>query len=118
MSSNLAPTLPVPYGTRFALRRFGAGAGRLRRNLPALVGLVISVLVVGLAVFAPLLTPYDPNAIDYRAMLHGPSAPHLLGTDDLGRDVFTRTLYGGRLSLAVSLGSVAMAVALGVPLRG
>jgi ABC-type dipeptide/oligopeptide/nickel transport system permease subunit len=116
MSSNLAPTLPVPYGTRFALRRFGAGTGRLLRNRLALVGLVISVPVVGVVVLASLLTPYDPNAIDYHAMLQGPSAAHLLGTDDLGRDVFTRALYGGRLSLAVSLGSVAMAVAGGVPL--
>jgi peptide/nickel transport system permease protein len=116
MSSNLAPTLPVPYGTRFVLRRFGAGAGRLLRNRLALVGLVISVFIVSVVLFASLLTPYGPNAIDYRAMLRGPSAAHLLGTDDLGRDVLTRTLYGGRLSLAVSLASVAMAVGGGVPL--
>jgi ABC-type dipeptide/oligopeptide/nickel transport system permease subunit len=116
MSGKLARTLPVPYGTRFVVRRFGAGAGRLMRNRLALVGLVISVLVVGVVLFAPLLTPYDPNTIDYRAMLHGPSVAHLLGTDDLGRDVLTRTLYGGRLSLAVSLASVAMAVTGGVPI--
>ena len=116
MSSNFAPTLPVPYGTRFVLRRFGAGAGRLLRNRLALVGLVISVFIVSVVLFASLLTPYGPNAIDYRAMLRGPSAAHLLGTDDLGRDVLTRTLYGGRLSLAVSLASVAMAVGGGVPL--
>ena len=116
MSGNIAPTLAVPYGTRSAFRRFSAGAGRLLRNPLALVGVVISVLIVGLVLVAPLLTPYGPNAIDYRSMLHGPSAAHLLGTDDLGRDVLTRTLYGGRLSLAVSLASVALAVAGGVPL--
>lgn len=116
MSGQIAQDLPLRYGSRAFLRRFGAGSGRLLRNRLALCGLVISVLVVGVVLFAPLLTPYGPNSMDYRAMLHAPSSVHLLGTDDLGRDVFTRTLYGGRLSLAVSLASVALAVLGGLPL--
>jgi ABC-type dipeptide/oligopeptide/nickel transport system permease subunit len=102
------------HGT--ARRRFIAASGRLLRNRLALFGLVMSVLIVGLVLAAPLITFYGPDAMDYRAMLHAPSLLHPLGTDDLGRDVFTRTLYGGRLSLAVSLVSVALAVAGGVPI--
>jgi peptide/nickel transport system permease protein len=102
------------HGT--ARRRVIAASGRLLRNRLALCGLVMSVLIVGLVLAAPLITVYAPDAMDYRAMLHAPSLLHPLGTDDLGRDVFTRTLYGGRLSLAVSLVSVALAVAAGVPI--
>jgi len=116
MSGNIAPNVAVSYEPRAPFGRLGAATSRLLRNRLALVGTVISVLIVVLVLIAPLVTPYGPNAIDYRAMLHGPSAAHLLGTDDLGRDVFTRTLYGGRLSLAVSLGSIALAVGAGVPL--
>jgi ABC-type dipeptide/oligopeptide/nickel transport system permease subunit len=102
------------HGT--ARRRFIAASGRLLRNRLALCGLAMSVLIVGLVLAAPLITFYGPDAMDYRATLHAPSPLHPLGTDDLGRDVFTRTLYGGRLSLAVSLVSVALAVAGGVPI--
>jgi ABC-type dipeptide/oligopeptide/nickel transport system permease subunit len=97
-------------------RRAIAVAGRLLRNQHALCGLVLSVVIVGLVLAAPLITMYSPDTMDYRAMLRAPSLLHPLGTDDLGRDVFTRTLYGGRLSLAVSLVSVALAVAGGVPI--
>lgn len=92
---------------------------RLRKlpgNALTLVGLALVVLAVGLSALAPVIAPYGPDSIDYRAMLQGPSPAHLLGTDDLGRDVFTRLLYGGRLSLTVGVVSVLLAVAAGVPI--
>ncbi|HEY6432381.1 MAG TPA: ABC transporter permease, partial [Acetobacteraceae bacterium] len=116
MAGNLAPAVAPSYGARSAIRRFAAATDRVVHDPLALCGAVISLLVVGAVLIAPLVAPYNPTAMDYRVMLHGPSMAHLLGTDDLGRDVFTRVLYGGRLSLAVSLASVALAVAGGVPL--
>jgi len=106
--------MPVRRG--FPRARLAESTARLLGNKLALVGLVISAVVVGLILLAPILAPYRPDAIDYRALLQAPSAAHPLGADDLGRDVLTRTLYGGRLSLAVSLTSVLLAVAVGVPL--
>ena len=77
---------------------------------PALVaGLTITVIIIGLAVFAPLITPYNPIAQNLNDTLQGPSAAHWLGTDELGRDIWTRLLYGGRVDLRVGtiLGSLA-----------
>ncbi|HWO05633.1 MAG TPA: ABC transporter permease, partial [Methylomirabilota bacterium] len=68
------------------------------------------------AVAAPHLAPYDPNAIDYRALRKPPSAVHLLGTDEVGRDVLSRLLWGARASLLAGVIPVAIAVALSVPL--
>lgn len=75
-------------------------------------GLVILVLVCICALGAPLLAPYDPNNQDYLAFTQGPSAAHWLGTDDLGRDVLSRLIYGSRVSLQV--GVIALGIALGV----
>ena len=97
-------------------RRLTATLGRLLRNRLALAGFVISVAVVLMVLLAPEIAPYPPDAIDYRAMLAAPGATHLLGADDLGRDVLSRAMIGGRLSLAVSLVSVLIAVTVGVPL--
>lgn len=77
------------------------------------IGMVLLVVITASAVFAPLLTSYNPNAIDMRAVLEPPSWEHLLGTDKIGRDVFTRILYGGRVSIGIGLGS-----ALGAGLLG
>jgi ABC-type dipeptide/oligopeptide/nickel transport system permease subunit len=65
---------------------------------------------------APLLAPYNPNEQDYLALTEPPSAAHLLGSDDLGRDVLTRIIYGSRVSLEVGIIAVGIAVALGVTL--
>ena len=70
----------------------------------------------GLAVFAPVLSPYEPGKMDYEAILAAPSAAHPLGTDELGRDMLTRMMYGARLSLTVGIMAVLLAVAAGVPL--
>lgn len=87
---------------------------RFKRNKLAMVGLVILTIFVLLSIFAPVLTPYDPNRADFRARNQPPSREHWLGTDDMGRDIFTRTLYGGRISLTVGLVSVGISTTLGI----
>ena len=104
-----APSRPADSPTVNALRL-------LVRHRLAMFGAVLVALEVGLAVLAPWIAPHEPNRMDYKAVLSGPTAEHPLGTDDLGRDLFSRTLYGARLSLQVGLVAVLVAVALGVPL--
>jgi peptide/nickel transport system permease protein len=89
---------------------------RLGRHRLALTGVMLVVAQAAIALLAPWLAPADPSTIDYRAMLAGPSAAHLLGTDDLGRDVLSRLMYGARVSLGVSVTAVLLAVGGGVPL--
>jgi peptide/nickel transport system permease protein len=76
-------------------------------------GLAITAIVLLCALAAPLLSPYDPNEQDYLAITDPPSASHVLGTDDLGRDVLSRIIYGSRVSLEVGLIAVGIAVACG-----
>jgi peptide/nickel transport system permease protein len=87
---------------------------QLRRNKGAMVGLVAFVLVALSGIFAPQLAPYDPVLISPDDYLQPPSPAHWFGTDSYGRDVLSRTLYGGRISLKVGLGSVIIAAILGV----
>jgi peptide/nickel transport system permease protein len=91
-------------------------AGRLARHPPALVGLVLVGGQTALALGARLLAPYDPGAIDPRSMLAGPSLVHLLGADDLGRDLLSRLIHGAQVSLGVGGAAVLLALAVGVPL--
>ena len=86
---------------------------RFFRNKFALIGLAFLALVVTATIFAPLLTPYSPNTIDLMGIRQAPSSEHLLGTDSTGRDVLTRLLYGGRVSLAVGFLSAIIAVIMG-----
>ena len=104
-----APSLPAGSPTRNALRL-------LLRHRLAMFGAVLVALVVGLAVLAPWIAPHEPNRMDYKAVLSGPTAEHPFGTDELGRDLLSRTLYGARLSLRVGLVAVLVAVAIGVPI--
>ncbi len=76
---------------------------------------VLSIIVI-LAVTAPYLTPFSPTAQDYGAILLPPGGEHLFGTDPLGRDVLTRTLYGARVSLLAALIAVGIATLIGVPI--
>ena len=89
-----------------------------RVNRAALLGLILIALMVLMAVFAPLITRYDPNEMDLMVMNEPPSAEHWFGTDDLGQDVFTRVVYGGRISLMIgfvpSLISLVLGTALGL----
>ena len=79
-------------------------------------GLVVIVVLVLVAIFAPLLAPYDPNKTNLAAALEGPSRAHLLGTDTLGRDTMSRIIYGTRTSLEVGLVVVAVASVAGMTL--
>jgi peptide/nickel transport system permease protein len=89
---------------------------RLLRRRAALVGLAVVLFFIALAVLAPLAAPYDPLVTDWRAVRKPPSALHLFGTDDLGRDVLARVIWGTRASLMAGLVSVSLALAIAVPL--
>ena len=88
----------------------------LTRNRLALAGGAIVVVLVVMAVFAPLLSPRDPHRPDIKKILAAPSGSHPLGTDQLGRDVLSRMLYGARVSLAVGFVSVGIATLIGIVL--
>lgn len=92
--------------------------GRVRRIWKkydlAIVGGVFVMLILFCTIFAPLLTPYDPTVNDIKVRLQGPSLLHPFGTDQFGRDLLARVLYGGRPILLVSFLSVATALALGI----
>ncbi len=85
-------------------------------NPLAMVGFIIIVSVFVLAMLAPVISPYDPNDIDVKAILLAPSWQHWMGTDGLGRDVLSRMLHGGRISLLVGLVAVGIATAIGIVL--
>lgn len=89
---------------------------RFRHHPPAMIGLGIIVTFVGLAILAPVISPYDPNAQDLAASIQGPSADHWLGTDQLGRDIATRLMYGARISLLIGVLAVLIGLVVGVPL--
>src|ERR1700730_6774666 len=86
------------------------------RQRAAMLGLICLALICLAAALAPWVAPYDPIQIKLSAKLKPPSLEHLMGTDHFGRDVFSRTLYGGRTSLSVGLLVVGFAFVLGVPL--
>ncbi len=89
-----------------------------RRHKPAMVGTIIFLVFVLAAIFAPYLTPYDPEKTDLDAMLQPPSLAHPMGTDELGRDLLTRILYGGRVSLSIGIMAMTLAVTVGTVIGG
>lgn len=107
--SAAAAALPLQRRTRSgSLRVF------LRRNPRLLVGGSIVAILLLAAAAAPYVAPYDPVATNVQDSLQSPSLRHLLGTDDLGRDVFSRVLWGARISLSVGVISVAIGFTVGV----
>lgn len=86
----------------------------IQQHIILLTGLVIVLFMVFIAIFAPLLAPYDPTELHLNAVLEPPSNTFILGTDALGRDVFSRLLYGARASLGVGFIAVGIAVVIGV----
>jgi peptide/nickel transport system permease protein len=98
----------------------GAGqksfARRVLSQRSAVVGLVIVAFFTLLAIFAPLVAPYDPNLTDWLLVRQAPSALHWMGTDDLGRDVLSRVIYGAQASLLAGLIAVVIAILAGLPL--
>ncbi len=109
-------SLVRPKPTRLSTGFYADAARRLRRNRAAMTGLLVVAGLVVLAVFAPLIAPADPIAQNLEMRLIPPSRQHWLGTDDLGRDLLTRMIYGGRVSLTVGLVSVGIALAVGTVL--
>ena len=113
MSSTIAATPGItpfePTPARRALRR-------LLRRRGAMLGLVIVVFFALLAVFASSIAPYDPIATSWSAVRKAPSAQYLFGTDEIGRDVLSRVIWGARASLMAGLVSVCISMALGVPI--
>ncbi|MGH3392716.1 MAG: ABC transporter permease [Actinomadura sp.] len=99
-----------------ARRPWARALRALTRNRAAVAGIVVIAVMGFLAVAAPLLTPYDPQQQDLSAALRAPSAAHPLGTDNLGRDILARIMYGGRISLLIGVLAVSIAIAIGVPL--
>lgn len=97
----------VPGAVREAAARFGA-------NRTAMFGLVVILLTIVAALLAPVLGGHDPNDTDLTAVMQPPGNGHLLGTDELGRDVLTRLLYGARVSMAVGIGAVLLSVLIGL----
>lgn len=89
---------------------------RLLRHRAAALGALMLLLMVAVAALAPVLAPYPPNEADFAASLQGPGPEHLLGTDEHGRDLLSRLIYGTRLSLLVGVISVAVGLSAGVTL--
>lgn len=88
---------------------------RLMRRRGAMLGLAIVLIFVTLALFAPWIAPYDPIATSWSAVRKPPSMQYLFGTDEIGRDVLSRVVWGARASLLAGLVSVCISMALGVP---
>ena len=86
---------------------------RLCRNRLAMAGGVVVLMLFVLSILAPLISPYDPSSINAWEVLQPPSPKHWFGTDELGRDVFSRIIYGARISLKVGFVSVGIAVTIG-----
>lgn len=89
---------------------------RLRKNKLAMSGLIILLILTLVAIFGPMIYPYDMNTLDYANIEAPPSAQHILGTDNLGRDVLARLMQAGRISLAVGFVAVTIEVIIGASL--
>ena len=88
----------------------------LFRSPLVVFGLVVVSLVVILAIFAPYIAPYNPTEINFRAVTAPPSYAHILGTDDMGRDIVSRIIYGSRIDLLVGFLTILGAVVIGLPI--
>ena len=109
--STVVPTVPLEVTpaarTDFVVRRL------LRRPTAAISAAVVAVLVLA-TVGAPLFAPYAPTTLDFEQLFAPPSREHLFGTDELGRDLLTRILYGGRTSMVIGFAATAVAMIVGV----
>lgn len=108
-AEEMAADSPARSPWKLAVRRFS-------RHRLAVVGLVLLLIIIAAAVFAPLIASHEPNAIDLEAIRQPPSADHLLGTDSSGRDVFARMLFAGRVSLMVGFAASLLSCLIGAVL--
>ncbi|MGP9821728.1 ABC transporter permease [Salinarimonas sp. NSM] len=107
----------APEADAFVIESPGGRAWRrLRRRPAAMASLVVVLVIVACALLAPWIAPWDPTAQSWSAVRHAPSAAHWLGTDEVGRDVLSRVIWGARASLAAGVISVLIAMAAGIPL--
>jgi peptide/nickel transport system permease protein len=114
----------VPYDSTLVARRADEtvesparrALRRLKRRKGAMLGLAVIAVFVALALFASLISPFDPAAQSWSAVRKAPSALHWFGTDDVGRDILARIIYGARASLLAGVISVGIALSIGVPL--
>jgi peptide/nickel transport system permease protein len=114
-STDVDHTLAIPVAENAALKRGDDGwLGRLRRNRLALVGAAGIVLFLGVGLFAPLIEPYPPSQFDLTHRLSGPTLGHVLGTDQFGRDILSRIIYGTRVSMLVALAATTIGTVGGV----
>src|SRR5512142_645322 len=114
MAERLALPPAAPPGTlQEPPRRRRSALRWLTRNRMVLSGLVIAALLILIALFADILSPRDPGAVDVAAAMQSPSAAHLFGTDRFGRDLLSRVIVGSRVSLGIGFSSVAFALGLG-----
>jgi peptide/nickel transport system permease protein len=101
------------------LKSFRESLYLLTRNKLSLIALIVLILLILSAVFAPVIIPYPEDLEDAThtsIKLSPPSAEHLMGTDELGRDIFSRVVYGGRVSLTAALAAVGLSLIIGIPL--
>jgi peptide/nickel transport system permease protein len=108
----LAPIVAAERRITFAMRATHFAKG----NVLFVFGGCLFVAIVLGAIFAPLIAPYDPTAINFLDKLQGPNLNHLMGTNDLGQDIFSQVLFGARTSLMVGVVVVSLAIAIGVPI--
>ena len=113
-------TLPANITAAKPVGRFESPAGRALQNLlerpSAVIGLAIILLFALMAIFAPYVAPYDPIATSWSLVRKAPSSAHWFGTDDLGRDIMSRIIFGTRASLLAGVISISIAISIGVPL--
>jgi peptide/nickel transport system permease protein len=111
--ANAGSTPLADHQSRKARSLWSDAAARLRRNKGALAGGVIFLCIILMALTAPILAPHDPIKLNARESLHAPGRAYWMGTDQFGRDVLTRILYGSRISLMMGLVAVAISVTAG-----
>jgi ABC-type dipeptide/oligopeptide/nickel transport system permease subunit len=116
MADAIVPPVRKPLLAAAAASPLVTVLRKLMRLPRAVFGIAIIGLVFFCAVFADHLAPYDPEEMDFGSLLSGVAAKHWLGSDQLGRDAFSRLIQGSQVALSVSIGSIALAVAIGVPL--
>lgn len=98
------------------IRMFKEMLQRFLQNKLAIIGGVITILIIFTAIFAQWISPYDPTTQNYENILAAPSAEYWFGTDQLGRDILTRVIYGAQVSVKAGLISVGIALSIGVPI--
>ena len=113
--STLAVPLTKDLGDELVESPARQALRRLLKRKGALFGLAVIAIFVALAILAPLVSPADPTAQSWTAVRQAPSAAHWFGTDEVGRDVLSRVLYGARASLLAGVISIAIALSVGVP---